>query len=452
MAQDPFRQLAVIGDAVERGKLVQDCYRLFYKEALWIEAFKNMTGKTPDEYDLQLISRLIIRFRNGTFRFGKYHKRKKEDGSIEEQLVLEMILFILNTVFAPLFFKLQMNRPLPEVLKTVKNEFSHVTWCIKGIIKNWSPESSRTRLMKTFSKKFADRRFLLLLDGLLKSGLLIKKEGSFFYRKKQFRQLQSLFFNIFFHDCDHIFQDLQNDRYKEVCLGDHTNKKFVAKILSLTDRKELVYIRYGREFLIGLQGKKSDARAFKEALKNWLLVQFQLENSQVDLFLTDLKRPVIFSGYAIRHHPMAKSSRGKIVRLEIPKQYLIDFARKKGYGVLDYFQAKERGMLIHRSEREIIDIYNRELFAIARYYRYADNFHVITPLYYLAKKSMLKTIAQKRSMSIKKLIKKLMVVRNQTLYLQQLNREGHPELFPFVSLTSLKKLKKNFSKNIDTLF
>lgn len=444
MAQDPFRQLAVIGDAVERGKLVQDCYRLFYKEALWIEAFKNITGKAPDEYDLQLISRLIICFRNGAFRFGKSHQRKNEEYSIEDQLVVEMILFILTNVFAPLFLELQVNRPLPEVLNTVKTEFPHMTWCMKGIVKNWSLESSRTRLMKTFAEKFADRRFLLLLNGLLKSGLFTKKEGNLFYRKEQFRRLRSLFFNIYFHDCDHIFRILQNGKNKVICLGDHT-KEFIEKILSLTDGKELVYIRYGREFIIGLQGKKADAKAFKEVLENWLLYQFHLGNSQLDLCLTDLKRPVLFSGYAIRHYPMTKSSGETIIRLEIPKQSLVDFARKKGYGVLDCFQAKERGMLIHRSEREIIDIYNRELLAFARYYRYADNFHAITPLYYLAKKSMLKTLAQKRSISIKKLIRKSMVVRDQTLYLQQMNREGHPELFPFVSLASLKKLKKNFS-------
>lgn len=448
MAQDPFRQLAVIRNASRKGKRIHDCYRLMYKEALWIQAFLNITGTVPDDEDRKQITRLITRLRDESFRFGNMHENEQSPFFPQEHLVGEVIRMILVAVFEPVLRQVQPEQNFQRILLKIKSEFSGVTWCMQGIVKDWSPESIRFRFNELFARKIADRRFLLLLDGLLKTNFPSKWDGFRHNKKERSCKLYSLLMNLYFHKFDCFFHRLQTGSRDGI--RDHFSQEPEEKMLSIIEGKKLVYVRHKQQFLIGLEGRKQEARLLQEFLELWLSQHLFLASGQLAFAISHLEKPVLFFGYAIRQSRLAQRSGNKIIRLEIPRDNIKDFARKKGYGLLDRFHAKERGRLVHQSEREILAVYNRELLAFTRYYCLADNFHAIKPLYYLAKKSMLKTIAQKRSTSVKTVLEKLMVERNHTLYLRHGDHHGRPELYPFISLKALKKMQKNFSFNIDT--
>ena len=431
MARDPFRQLAVIRNASGRGKIINDCYRLMYKEALWLKVFQHITGREPDREDRKDIARIIDELRNETFRFQKICCYKQH--LLLRQLVLEVIRLILAAVFEPVFIRSQRGNNFFRILQNVKEEFSQVTWCINGKIKNWSPQDVRCRLKEIIARKIDDRRFLLLIDGVLKSYHLDQRERMHTKKKGRFASLSALFFNIYFHELDCQLQEIQKEEQPVV----FTNSSSYRNVQEET----FVYIRWKEQFLIGVFGRKKDAQNIKAWLESWLIEKLHLLPKQISLQVTHLEKPVIFYDYTIRHCPVARKNGKRVIRLEIPLQIIHEVARNNGYGVLDRFQAKERGFLIHKSEQEIIATYNEELLAFARYYHLADNLHVLAPLYYLAKKSMLKTIAQKRRTTVKKVLAQFMEKRGNTLYFRPAHSHDSREWYPFIPLESLKKKK-----------
>lgn len=449
MAQDPFRQLAVIRNASQQGKQISDCYRLMYKEALWERAFENLTGKAPDFRERYFLQELVERIKAQSFRFTKCSLQFSMRPLLQEWVVVEVIRIILQHIYEPVFsrncYRCYANHGVHVALSVVKRRFSKATWCISGTLTDWLHKHNYQILLTILKKKISDRRFLLLIDNLLKSNLLNIDNSIRTGKTDPRMNVLQLLKEIYLRELDQFVGKLnKNFHKKQFSNNNHTilaQNEEIPTILHHTENEELAYVRYGDHFFIGLATSKKQAKTVKDIVSSHIMNDLGIHPDHCTLYFAHLEKRVPFLGYAIRHCPQAKQ-KGKIaIRFEIPPEKAKQFARQKGYGNLDRFEAHHRGAFIHKSEREIVSIYNKELGTFAYYYRLADNFHEITPLYYLAKKSLLKTIAQKRKMSVTAVYKRLFIEQKGTLYLRTENKRGEIAGAVFLSLPQLKKLK-----------
>ena len=96
------------------------------------------------------------------------------------------------------------------------------------------------------------------------------------------------------------------------------------------------------------------------------------------------------------------------ISLQVPRQKLIDFNTKYGYG--DWYQnkPKHRTELTNSSDVEIITTYNAELRGLANYYSLADDMKSkLGKLLYLATYSLTKTLASKHKTKQTTILKRL---------------------------------------------
>jgi hypothetical protein len=173
--------------------------------------------------------------------------------------------------------------------------------------------------------------------------------------------------------------------------------------------RRLMHARYADDFLIGVIGSKSDALAVLERVKMFLKEVLHLEVSPDKTGVVKATDGASFLGYNIRTKTgvriakiqkdgfvATKRCSGERVILSIPRQKLLGFCNKHGYG--DYLTCKtrHRAGLLRSSDYEIVSIYNAELRGFANYYR-LDNWvkSRLKQLSWVAQGSLWKTLAGK---------------------------------------------------------
>ena len=102
-----------------------------------------------------------------------------------------------------------------------------------------------------------------------------------------------------------------------------------------------------------------------------------------------------------------KRSISELLQLSVPRDQVLAFARRQGYGHLHPFHAVRRPALLHCDDLEIATIYNSELRGFANYYALAhDVKRKLSKLEFLWKTSLYKTLANKHRVSVSKLYRR----------------------------------------------
>lgn len=404
MAKNAFQQLEVIKIAAKKGRRITDCFRLLYKEELWLKAFVNLglpvSGTfRKDAVYLEEIRPTIENLRNGSFCRSfftfPYKKNGVEKPFLKELLLLESMKFILEAVFED---RISSGNSTGEAknpcdaLMTIKRTFGAFTWCIQGEI---SPGVYNCRLVQMISARIDDRRFLYLLKKVLTSGILEHRMASSF---------RLLLERIYYSEMDQFVRTYSKSRF------------FIKEEDAF---RKIQYVRFGREFVIGLSSTKQQARRLLADLENFLYEQLCINKNSSRVQLFHLEKRVPFLGYEFSRLKKRKGKCGKEktksmkaeepvnrtakkIILLIPDRKIIEFGQKMGYGVLGNDAIYHRKKLIHKSEEEILAHYNEELRKFALYYRMADNVRHLDKLFYLARASFIKTVAVKRKSTVAK--------------------------------------------------
>jgi RNA-directed DNA polymerase len=96
------------------------------------------------------------------------------------------------------------------------------------------------------------------------------------------------------------------------------------------------------------------------------------------------------------------------VRLRVPRDRLVRFNRRKGYGDLGRLKALHRRHLLDSSMLEIVLAYNAEMRGLANYYRLAYCAkHSLRKLWFLWQTSLLKTLCFKLRLSVSQVARRL---------------------------------------------
>lgn len=212
---------------------------------------------------------------------------------------------------------------------------------------------------------------------------------------------------------------------------------------------------------MGIIGSKTEAKAIKEWLADYLRTALHLELSAEKTLITNARKRVRFLGYDIKRwrgerRLRYRTSYGSVIRrtgsqklaLLIPRDKCEAFART--YGNVQNWRGHSRGNLTYQSELEILLLYNAEIRGFLGYYALADNLtEVASKILWLTTSSFMRTLADKHRCSVNLVAKRLK--RGPNHYAVTLVKDdGTTREYTVLSSTrQLDRKKVSYNKNLD---
>jgi Type II intron maturase len=230
------------------------------------------------------------------------------------------------------------------------------------------------------------------------------------------------------------------------------------------DYRRLFYVRYADDFLLGIIGCKQEAESIFREVTTFLNTHLKLEISEEKSGIHHAKEGTAFLGYVVQNYTSEKivkvhspiytrvgAATRRTVRerlqLRIPQQKMSEFCQRKGYGNYEAFRPSARPSWVHMDDAEILLAYNTEMRGIAHYYGLANEAKTgLSKLLYLAKSSLLATLAWKHQSSISKENARLRQGKDLTILVN--TKEGKPKRYTLFTLRDWKppEAKENVDK------
>ncbi|MCM3599420.1 hypothetical protein M3175_01655 [Robertmurraya korlensis] len=408
MAINPFQQLDVLKKASQKGKQITDCYRLMYKKDLWIRTHKKLYGlKTSSEFYLLEIDEIILKLKEGRFRF-ENHRDRLQPPSYRDLLVLEVIKVILTTIFKKTYHNRDV---LNQFLKEGKRNGSEHTWLVFGEINQKESTVWYHLLLKYIENKVRDRRFLLILHNAIFSGIIDKNAPN------KGGTLKSILYSIYFQEVD-LFLKMK------LKIGKKAN----------TSIGTFKYVQEFDHFLMTFKGSRDEAVQVFNEVQLFFSSKLLYTNKEYSLTLSNFKKPVLVCGYEIKRCRQTNTLLFKIPDVTLKRL-------SKNYGNIERFLPMPRPGLINLSERKIMRVYHAELRKIVLDYRGADNWHDFSKLFSLARGSFIRTIAMKRKSSVNKVSLEMKSYQQGDLCIK-VKAEGKVDrLYSFIKLSEFSFLR-----------
>jgi group II intron reverse transcriptase/maturase len=218
-------------------------------------------------------------------------------------------------------------------------------------------------------------------------------------------------------------------------VGHPERQKLIAEIKELTLRarslpskdpmdpnyRRLNYVRYADDFLIGVIGTKADAVAMLEKVRSFLKDVLHLEMSEEKTGIVKATKGARFLGYDVRTKTgvkiaklqqdgftATKRSSAERIILRTPEDRLANFCHRHGYGDYTRLKGARRGIMVHSTNYEAVNIFNAELRGLANYYQ-MDAYvkRRMRRLMWIANQSLLITLASKHKTSLTAMLRKM---------------------------------------------
>ena len=383
--------------------------------------------------------------------------------SFSDKLVQEVLRMVLEAVYEPIFLEtshgFRPGKSCHTALCYARYNLNGTRWFIEGDIKGCFDNISHEVLIRCIQKKIKDARLMKLIHKFLKAGYL----EDFVYHNTysgcpQGGIISPILANIYLHELDLYVAELSKDfqkpyksritaeysrlsgrmtRVKQNIkkaeeAGNMTEKERLLKELkelrsqllktpckSQTD-KEIKYVRYADDFIIGVRGSREDCEEIKRKLSCFIRDSLKMELSEEKTLITHSNTYARFLGYdmRIRRSNIVKpNGRGTTQRTMSNHMELAVLLGDKiqpflfKHGVV---KQKENGELepVHRNDLlrltdlEIVSAYDAELRGICNFYYLAGNFYKLHYMSYLMEYSCLKTLAFKHRCTIGKIKEK----------------------------------------------
>ena len=383
--------------------------------------------------------------------------------SFSDKLVQEVLRMVLEAVYEPIFLEtshgFRPGKSCHTALCYARYNLNGTRWFIEGDIKGCFDNISHEVLIRCIQKKIKDARLMKLIHKFLKAGYL----EDFVYHNTysgcpQGGIISPILANIYLHELDLYVAELSKGfqkPYKSRITAEYSRlsgrmtrvkqkikkaeeagnmaekerllkelKKLRSQLLktpckSQTD-KEIKYVRYADDFIIGVRGSREDCEEIKRKLSCFIRDSLKMELSEEKTLITHSNTYARFLGYDMRirrSNVIKPNGRGTTQRtmsnhmeLAVPLGDKIQpFLFKHGV-----VKQKENGELepVHRNDLlrltdlEIVSAYDAELRGICNFYYLAGNFYKLHYMSYLMEYSCLKTLAFKHRCTIGKIKEK----------------------------------------------
>lgn len=407
-------------------------YRHLYNEDFYRKAYENLCendateGTTTGLTNLQLQT-LIASIKDESYKPTSIRQSPKPLATrlFTDRLVQEVCRMLLEAVYEPQFsnnaHSFRPKRSCHTALVAVKETFSDANWLIEGEITGFFEQMNHQVLIRILRNRIRDEKLIRLLWKFLKAGFLEEWQFNKTYSgTPQGGIISPVLANIYLHELD-AYVEKEWNAYFHIKRSDREeNEANEKKILTLLQTNSVAYIRYANRFIIGVKGRKEQAKQLIHLMQNFLMEHLQLELSEEKTKPTHSTKFVRFLNYDIsicRDFKKVKNKNGAVIeraegeiQLNIPKglieKVLITNKMVKNIDAKQW-EALYQPQLVGKSNRAILDIYNAELLGLYHYYALAENVSLkMWQLRYMMESSCLKTLAIKYKSSVAKMKKK----------------------------------------------
>jgi len=456
-----------------RYMLRPDLYHLAYKNLYANKgaSTKGVDNDTVDGFSQEKIMKIIQSLSDETYspkpvrreyiekKGSSNKKRPLGIPTFTDKLVQEVLRMILEAVYEPTFSNFshgfRPNRSCHTALKSLKKEFTGVSWFIEGDIKACFDTINHQVLVGIVGSKIKDARLIKLIWKFLKAGYLEDwKYHSTHSGCPQGGIVSPILSNIYLNELDKFAANLAKKFYQpkaRACTAEYANTaslrdrarkqlktatgqekiELLREIKSVRSRlhkipytsktdKVIKYIRYADDFIIGVRGSKEDCDSIKKQFSEFISQFLKMELSDEKTLITHSNQYARFLGYDVRvrrEQKVKPNGRGSLSRTLNGKVELnVPFADKImpflfnnaiiGQTHDGKIEPRARKYLYRCTNLEIVDTYNSELRGICNYYGLASNFARLDYFAYLMEYSCLKILAAKHSTTSRKTVDK----------------------------------------------
>lgn len=444
--------LAIVRERGKRGLPLEDVYRMLYNPDLYLRAYgrlyknggamtKGATDETVDGMSLAKIERLIGEVRHERFRWTPVRRvfiPKKKGGqrplglpTWRDKILQEVMRSILEAYYEPQMSDhshgFRPGRGCHTALQEIQAKWTGSRWFVEGDIAKFFDTMNHEVLLTILGEKIHDNRFLRLIRHLLESGYLEEwKFNKTLSGCPQGGVISPILSNIYLDKLDQYVEKtlipaytrgkkrVPNPEYETLRakerwqkrLGNHEEAKELRKqyqklsSYSLDDDtyRRLFYVRYADDTLLGFAGPQSEAEEIKQQLGQFLHDTLKLEMSQEKTLITHASsEKARFLNYHIvnqqnnaKHAKKRRSANGRIGLLVPP-----DVVESKCALYQQAGKPIHRKPMLSDDDFTIIERYQQEYRGVAQYYTLAHNVSWFWKLHWIAKVSLLKTLAYK---------------------------------------------------------
>jgi len=440
--------LDVLRDRGRRGLPLNELYRQLFNPQLYLLAYgriySNQGAMTPgadretaDGTSPDKIDRIIDAVRHERYRFKpvrRVHIPKKNSSktrplglpSWSDKLVGEVIRLLLEAYYEPTFSDrshgFRPRRGCHTALREVADTWTGTSWFIEGDITDCFGSLDHEIMVRILAEKIHDNRFLRLIKQMLQAGYLEDwMWNATLSGTPQGAVVSPVLSNIYLHQLDEFVETVLIPEYtrgerrasnpayfrmrsaarRARARGDHaTARELRARQRSLPSSdpndlgyRRLRYVRYADDTLLGFTGPKAEAEQIRTRLAQFLHDDLKLELNAAKTLITHARTGAAsFLGYEITvQHSKTRPRVNGTIGLRVP----LAVVKAKCAPYLKHGKPERRTELLSFDDPLIISTYGAEYRGIVQFYLLAGDVWRLNRLEWVAKTSLLKTLAAK---------------------------------------------------------
>lgn len=529
------------------GHINYKIYHLLCKPETFINAYAKVSRNKGSltkgvREDTQIMKRfgkteakkICEKFKAGTYKWkpgrrvwipkpGKLSKRPIDTPTQEDRIVQEAIRGILEAIYEPEFRTFEMsnnftctnfgfrpNKSCWDAVEHIKLKAKRTSYVIEGDIKQAYNNVNHKLLISILKERIKDKKFLKLINDLLKAGIVDQGEYEHSLRgTPQGGIVSPLLFNIYMftldkHIYNRILQPLNSVSSKERENPEFRKLKYqlsqLRKVKNLTESKaehrqrvrlllnqklktpsklietlpkRAVYYRYADDWVLLVTGSITFAKQLKSEIQG-MVQELCMELDSEKTNINRLDSGFCFLGFRIkmsspkqikRMKVLQKLSNGRYKRVTkrtttrkitiVPdRERVLGNLVRKGFCKEDYTPKAKIAWII-LDEYEIVIKFRHMLIGLTNYYQRCDNLNMMSQIKYILKYSCAKTLARRRKESVRKIFKKYteqLIIKKQIHSSNKSNVAMLQTELPCDTLLKLRSTPDNLESDFDPFY
>lgn len=363
-----------------RSYIFQRLYRLLFNKDIYIYSLDKIYSRKNKEFckdkDI-IINSIIEKIKKEKYLF----EGNKVDGiNFEDEILIATLSNIIESIYEPIFLNnshaFRPNRSHKTALTNLKLFCNDMNTFLVGSIDLQFNKGIINKLLELLSRKIDDKRFINLINQIMLKGYLNSNDCAS-------KKLHNILINIYLHELDTHINEYISVYFQEL---------------------NVQYVRYGNEYILCFKDNTEVIYKFKIDIEKFLndeMKIFKNENN-IEILSYNKGSNIFFLDYEIgcTNKNNDNCDDGKL-KLMVPKKIINE--RLKPF--MKMGKSIQFSYRVNMPVDKIINLYNQEIEKLYKYYSIADD--VKSKLHdfkYYHYQSLLKTIACKEKITIKKVI------------------------------------------------
>lgn len=383
-----------------------------------------------DTFFEDMVPRIIQQMRDRSFQFMPIQTEPilQPEGKTRliatPSLVDDVMQEALRLILEPAFAKSHIHArsacpPLHSARLTMQRVrmWTGTTWLISANRNGFLDNINHTVLAQMIGRDVKDQQILDLYWKLVNAGLVNSgnQEPHNLTAVSKGGILWPLFTDIYLSDFDVWLQDLSSNLQRQLSNGGNKLRKGIERGIQGGGAR-IHYIRYGDQWLVGVDGPKSVAVKIKDDIAMYLNMNLKLNIENDDIAITHLateKCKYLGMLISTRDRKYTESLVGKSadyaygqIVLEAPINELVTKLVERGFAVNPEYPRGMSGWIYLEAE-EIMRRYRSIIRSLMNYYSIVDNKNMLRRVFWILRFSAIFTLCRKWRMSTRALFKKL---------------------------------------------